>query len=229
MQVRGKDLINNEIMQPNKSEDYKFSKNCRDGFGSYWHQVNEALVEGVNSVLVIGQGDNIVPFILKSQGLAVDTFDIVKDMNPTYVGSVLDIGEIVKRKYDCILCCEVLEHLPLDKLEKIVSQFNDIATQKIIISLPIFGLAGYIKIWAPKYINFTFVIRVPYYKLGHKVMCKEHYWELNSKYVKRKDVDEIFERNFKVLNAYRVKDTPYHMFYILEPKVDKLHLIGEKS
>lgn len=212
-------LINEVVIQPSTVMDYKFNNTCSDGFGSYWHQVKEVLKDGIKTVLVIGQGDNIVPYILSSQGLEVDTFDFIKDMNPTYFGNVLDIEKIVNKKYDCILCCEVLEHLPIDKLEGILNQLNKIAQKRIVLSLPIFGLSGYIKVKAPKYIDFSIVIAVPFYKFGRKVMSREHYWEIGSKGTGKKVVEKILSENLVKVDSYRVKEAPYHMFYILKPKV----------
>lgn len=197
---------------------YKFKKNSsRNGFGTYYNQVNETLGDDVRDVLVIGQGDNIVPSILRACDLEVDTFDILADMEPTYVGDILQIDDIVHKQYDCILCCEVLEHLPFDKFELALSKLNKISRKKVIISLPVFGLAGYIKIWAPKYINFTMMISIPFYKPGRKVICDKHYWEINSKGTPQKLIKNSIAKYFKITKQYRVKDEPYHFFYILEP------------
>lgn len=209
---------NGAVKQPNTVLNYRFNKTCSDGFGSYWYQVKEVLKEDIKTVLVIGQGDNIVPYILKSQDVEVDTFDLVKDMNPTYVGNVMEIEAIITKKYDCILCSEVLEHLPFDHFDNILKQLNKIAQKRIVISLPVFGLSGFIRVKAPKYIDFGIIIAVPFYKLGHKVMCSEHYWEINAKGTHKKDVEKVLNNNFDMINHYRVKDVPYHMFYILEPK-----------
>lgn len=88
----------------------------------------------------------------------------------------------------------------------------------VILSIPVFGLAGYIKIWAPKYINWTWIIGIRYYKPGVHVMCpSQHYWEINSKKYKLKMIKSVIGKEYEILNLYRVKEVPYHMFFILKP------------
>lgn len=103
--------------------------------------------EGI-SVLVVGPGDHIVPAVLKHQGFFVDTFDIKG--GSTYHGDVKDIGNIVKRKYDIVLCCEVLEHVDFGYVRSIIESLESICERRLIISVPKF----------------------------EKTKCKWHRWEL---------------------------------------------------
>ena len=212
-----KEEVRMDIKQPTNKERYAFEKYVnQEGFISYFFQVQEALAYSPKNCLVIGQGDDIVPYIMRSQGVEVDTFDIVEDMDPTYLGDVRNIREIVTQKYDVIICCEVLEHIPYEYFEACLLNLKPIANKSIILSLPVFGLAGYIKVWAPKYINFTIPISTRIYKRGCSVMSTEHCWEINSKGYKLNMVRDSIKKVFRIKKQFRVRENPYHMFFILE-------------
>lgn len=203
-----------DLVQRKGLEEFEFT-----GFGSYYYQIKETLRLKPKNCLIVGQGDNVVPSILrglKNENIEVDTFDIVEDLNPTYVGDIRQIDTIINKIYDVVLCCEVLEHLPYDEFAMCLKKLSKIQRNGLILSLPVFGLSGYVKVWTPKYIQFTIPISVRFYKPGKKVMCDEHYWEINDRYgTKKKDVISKIEETFTIEKYYRVKDVPYHMFFIL--------------
>lgn len=216
--------MDNKNTNPKQPESVDFYENylCEEGsFKSYYYQVKEVLKLNPTSVLVIGQGDNIVPNILRSfvkKQIRVDTFDVIEDMNPTYVGDVRQIDEIVKDKYDVVLCCEVLEHLPFNEFVSCLQKISKVQRKGLVLSLPVFGLSGYIKIWGPKWFRFTIIIAIRYF-FGKKVNCDQHYWEINDgNGVKLKDVVNAIEQDYAIKSRYRVKDQPYHMFFVLKTK-----------
>ncbi|MCL1863990.1 MAG: hypothetical protein FWF78_10535 [Defluviitaleaceae bacterium] len=190
-------------------------------FASYTYQILETLNFSPESVLVIGQGDNIVPSILRGiieGGITVDTFDIVKDMKPTYCGDIRKIDEIVTKPYDVILCCEVLEHLPFVEFEPVLQKISKLCKHGVVLSLPIFGFSGCLKVSLPK-IRFTIPIAVPFYKFGKKTVEDSHHWEINDgNGVKKSMVVQVLKNTYTIQKHYRCKDVPYHMYFILKPK-----------
>ena len=193
-----------------------------EGYAPYLHQIHNVLKLQPQSVLVIGQGDNIVPSILRGlvmHDIEVDTFDFVEDMKPTYVGDVRQLDKIVERRYDVILCCEVLEHLPFAEFAGCLQKISMLNRKGVVLSLPIFGISGYIKVGISGFKHFTIPVSIRYFKPGWKVMCKQHHWEINDRNgTKKRDVIRVIEEHFTIRNHYRAKDVPYHMFFELENK-----------
>lgn len=206
-----------QIQQPDSVNFYEGGSYGEFRFEAYSHQVRETLKLNPQSVLVIGQGDNIVPSILRGfvkRKIHVDTFDFVEDMNPTYLGDVRQVDKIVKMKYDVILCCEVLEHIPFEDFSRCLEGMRNLLSSGggVVLSLPVFGFSRYVKISGLG----TFIIALPFYKPGLKVNCGEHHWEINDRNgVTKENVLKKIRDIFSVKKYYRAKDSPYHMFFIL--------------
>src|SRR5690606_18417263 len=80
---------------------------------SYCGQINAVRRLSPRSVLEIGIGNGIVQKILEHLGMHVTTLDINAHLNPDIVGSITDVVQLTNgATYDCVLCAEVLEHLP---------------------------------------------------------------------------------------------------------------------
>ena len=105
-------------------------------WNSYYHQIEEVLKNNSQNALIIGKGDGIVPDILKKQIEEVKIFDIAEDLQPDYLGNILEMSNIINKKFDSILCCQVLEHLPFDKFEQCISELSKVTDKQVIISLP---------------------------------------------------------------------------------------------
>jgi hypothetical protein len=183
---------------------------------SYWYQIMEIIAFNPRNVLVIGCGDGIVVDCLKKYGLSVDTFDLFADFNPTYLGSVTEIKSILgAKKYDCILCCQVLEHVPFKDFESIISQLKTLATKSLILSLP----QKYSKI------EFSLVLKdIKFPKILYAIPKKnrklapngEHCWEIGVKGSSLKQVVTVLNKYFILSKQYAVPENPYHRFFILK-------------
>ena len=145
-------------------------------------------------------------------------------MNPDIVGSVTDIEKIVDKKYDCILCCQVLEHLPFEMLDNVLSQFQKITNKNVIISLPNndFRLIT-AKVFLPFIRNFSFKILFPKFWHRHFRLEKEgfgeHYYEVGAfKECKDKNIRKIMNQYFQIVNKFNPIENVYHIFYILKSK-----------
>lgn len=127
-------------------------------FTSYFYQVDSALKNVKNgNILVIGKGDGIVPailnYFLKDR---VKTFDFDASLLPDYVGDLSEIGKTVTDKFDVVICCQVLEHIPYNHFDDILRQIKHICSGTFILSLPY------------RRINFTLTIDMPMFR--HKTL-----------------------------------------------------------
>lgn len=190
-------------------------------WNSYYHQIEEVLKSDSKSVLIIGKGDGIVPNILEEQVEKVKIFDIAEDLQPDYLGDILELSNIVDKKFDSILCCQVLEHLPFNKFEQCIYELSKITNNQIIISLPQKNILFNIGFKIPKIPKIDINVYIPkFYKnfVFEKEGNGEHYWELNVKNYPVNKIRKILKKYFILKREYTVKENLYHRFFILEKK-----------
>lgn len=197
-----------------KKTHYNFlSYLSKDRWCSYWHQINEVLLTEGNDILIVGSGDGIIEKIIKTEK-NVKTFDIAKDLNPTYLGSILEMNKILNKKFDTILCCQVLEHLPFEYFEKSIEQLSISSKEKVIISLPHKNFKFELKISVPKLSKKLAIIVNRFYKI-HK-FDGQHYWEMGAHGYSDMKIENILKKYFIIENKYFVEENSYHKFYILK-------------
>lgn len=187
---------------------------------SYYNQI-----KGVNdlvrnkrepTILEIGVGDGSVSSKLSNLGYIVTTVDIDPNLNPDIVSSLPDLSELKNKKYDCVLCSEVLEHLRFEDVEKSLIRLNHISDY-LVCSVPQkgFTLSFSFKPWIFK--AKTFYVSLPIFKFFKHKFNGEHYWELDSKEVTVGNFRKIVRKaGWKILEDFRVPENPYHHFYILQ-------------
>lgn len=205
-----------------EKEHYNFlSYLSKARWNSYYHQIEEVLKNNSQNVLIVGKGDGIVPNILKEQIEEVKVFDIAKDLEPDYLGDILEMSNIINKKFDSILCCQVLEHLPFNKFEQSISELEKVTAKQVIISLPQQNIIFNIGFKIPKIPKIDINICIPkLYKsfTFEKDGNREHYWELNVRNYSVIKIRKILEKYFIIKNEYTVKENSYHKFFILEKK-----------
>ena len=186
---------------------------------SYYYQIYEVLKIKGKNILVVGCGDNIVCDILKNQGKNVDTLDFDSELNPDICGSVVELDKLIKKKYDAILCCQVLEHIPFENFESIMNKMSKYSKEKVILSLPSRDLAITFKIRVPYFGEKSILIPIHrFWEKNYSINKEgfgEHYWELKTKITKTKDIEKILKKYFTIENKYIVIENTYHVFYIL--------------
>ncbi|MGL5056025.1 MAG: hypothetical protein ACRC6A_01465 [Fusobacteriaceae bacterium] len=207
-------MKNNKIEKQVEEKHYNFSNYlAKPRWNSYWHQIDEVLNSYGKDLLIIGTGDNIIKKIVESDKV-VKTFDIAEDLKPDYLGSILEMDKILDKKFDTILCCQVLEHLPFELFEKSIEQIAVSTKKTAIISLPHKNIKVEFKFKVPKIkIDLSFLIR-KFYKI-HK-FDGEHYWEMGGKGFSNDKIENILEKYFVIKKRYFVDENSYHRFYILE-------------
>ncbi|MDR0308199.1 MAG: class I SAM-dependent methyltransferase [Chitinispirillales bacterium] len=189
---------------------------------SYWNQLNEVLSETSqdtpSSCLIIGCGDNIVPDVLKKFGVEAVTFDYSKDLEPDICGDIREILSILgeDKKFDFILCCQVLEHLEYTHFLPVLKQLSKLAKRKVIISLP--QQASYLefRLKVPKFPEIDF------YKLIFRSWIKEfrnneHYWEIGIKGYPLNRIRNDLYNCFRIEKEFTDPIFKYHRFFILLP------------
>jgi len=184
-------------------------------FCSYWHQINEVAALQPKTLLVIGKGDGIVTDVIRRAcpGIEITTFDYDASLCPDIVGDIRSISDTVIGTYDCILCCQVLEHVPFSHFSDILSQFAALS-ENVIISIPCqcrtFGFSLDLpklhisKVWHPEKL------------LRTHVFDGQHYWEAGTRGYGKRTVKAAILEHFAIRTSYHVPEKPWHLFFVLK-------------
>ena len=92
----------------------------------------------VENVLEIGKGSGFVSSILNNY-CNLTTLDFNKDHNPDLIVDITNLKQLDTLKdnfYDLILICEVLEHIPYEKVDGILQILKKKTKGYVIISIP---------------------------------------------------------------------------------------------
>jgi hypothetical protein len=186
---------------------------------SYWHQITETLALAPKTALIVGLGDNIVYEILtRVGGGKFYTFDFDKNLHPDFEGDVVNIDGILgERKFDVILCCQVLEHLPYEKFEDILRQMERHA-DNVIISLPCSAMQYGFKVKLP--LIKTVKVNIYIHKFFKRYKFNgEHYWEIGTRGYTRRSILRSMKKFFTVEKWYVAPYNWYHVFFILRKRI----------
>lgn len=169
---------------------------------------------GYNSILEIGRGSGFVNAILNELGYAVDSLDINNNLNPTYVGDISHEDFIFDKVYNVVLCAEVLEHIPFEKFDICLENISRLIDGMALITLP--------NCKSPYKISFSVNSRMVSFdmlRLKQKKISEGHFWEINyAKYCTNKEITRRMKKYFDVVEEGKVKQYPYHYFYLLKKK-----------
>jgi len=186
----------------------------KERFCSYWHQINEVISVNPINVLEIGIGNGFVYKYLRERGVNVTTLDVDERLNPDVVGTVLKIP-FPDESFDIISCCELLEHLPYENLEKALSEIFRCSKSYVVLSVPDVSRVYPFCFYIPKVGTIKWLIPVPRIKQPIHNFTGQHYWEIGKAgYPLRKIMHNILRTGFEIKKTYRVFEKPYHRFFI---------------
>lgn len=183
-------------------------------WNSYYYQITEAMSCQGKDVLIIGIGDGIVGDLISKLGKEVTTLDFDASLSPNIVGSVTGIDKLINRKYDVVICCQVLEHQPFEMFEQTLEKLSGCVREKLILSLPCRSIMINVRF---AMFRKLFVFR-RFWRTTWDFNTdgnKEHYWEIDAtKQYKRSAVTRIIHKHFKIDRSFVPQNYTYHMFYI---------------
>lgn len=185
---------------------------------SITEQLRQICYSGCHEVLEIGIAGGFLRHCFKLfPQISHTTLDIAEDLSPDYVGSVTNMP-FEDKKFDIVVCGEVLEHLPFAKFLTALKEIRRVTRHKAIISLPDktrhFGIAVCLARWG----WFMFEWNPTRRKYAREGLGStgQHYWEIGCKGTLAKDiVRNIKEAGFKIEKEYRLWRHAWHRFFIL--------------
>jgi len=190
-----------------------------DRWGSYYWQfdlvrkISKELKKEKLEILEIGVGNKVVENLLKKFGHTVTTMDVAKDLKPDILMALPNVPS--GKRYDVVLCCEVLEHMRFKDSVTSLKRLQKVATH-VIVSIPdrTFYLSFSVRV--PLIGMRGFVITIPFYNIPMK-RGGEHYWEIGVDGISSKKILRVCKRlSYAVLQDFRVKQNPWHHFFLLK-------------
>jgi SAM-dependent methyltransferase len=167
------------------------------------------------SCLEVGIGNGIITHALRFAGVAVTTCDIDESLRPDYVGSVTNLS-FNDDSFDCILCAEVLEHIPFTDVPRALSELWRVTRRYCVISVPYPAATFSISFKIPFFRQRFFMARIPLF-WRHPLWNGEHYWEMGMRGFSRASfMRYITAARFSVIRIPASDNNPYHAFFILE-------------
>lgn len=186
-------------------------------WASMWHQVDEVLSDSPDKILEIGPGPGIFKALVGSFGINIETLDIDPELEPDHVASA-DNMPFENHTFDAVCAFQVLEHVPYETALNIFQEMARITSDKIVISLPNADRAWPFSLYIPTKGELKFYIKKPSAGSKEHIFDGQHYWEVNKKgYAETKLIKDLNSlASVKLVRSYRVKENPYHHFFIFK-------------
>ena len=194
----------------------------------YYFILKEAMKLSPKKVLEIGAGNEVVKDFLQKITKNYKVMDINPKLKPDILSDIREFRQELKENFDCIICADVLEHMPLDDLEKNLTNIFNYLTEngKAIITIP--HRRARIMIVTPLSYQKPKIFELPpWLKSNPESFFKQivkrkiwidpnHCWEIGDGKVRRKDVEKIIKKvGFKIDKFEKILQVD---FWILNKK-----------
>ncbi len=188
---------------------------------SYAHQTSAVLEFEPTSVLEIGPGPGMVTAALRALNIDVTTVDVQPELEPDIIASVTKLPAD-SNSVDVSMCCQVLEHLPLDQFVPALRELSRVSCKAVVVSLPdcSVGYRIYLNLPTIRDVEWRWsrLRRPTENDRKTKLERDGHYWEIGYPDVTTKFVRARFgEAGLKVERCWRVPEMPYHRFFVSTP------------
>jgi SAM-dependent methyltransferase len=183
---------------------------------SFAQQIFEIHNMQPTSILEIGKGNGMLSTYLSNSGFNVVTADINPNLKPDICASLDSLPSLNLNHFDLVVCCEVLEHLPLSTIENNIKTLAALGN-RLFLTLPnykkSFGFFGLFRLPKLDYKPFKFGIDIKV----KKILPKEHFWEVDScKNSSRFTICKILHNFYKIVKTRNFILNPYHISFKCE-------------
>jgi SAM-dependent methyltransferase len=166
------------------------------------------------TVLEIGPGPGIMRHLLRLEGHQVTTVDPDARLHPDVVGA-LPCLPLPAKSFDCILCCQVLEHLSWPTARQAIHELQRVSRHGAIISVPTVrpavGLLRY-----DEHHDGVRILSLPVICRRSQRNNREHRWELEAGVRTRDFCNELLDAGFSILESIRPALCLYHHFFVVK-------------
>lgn len=187
----------------------------------YLHVIKEVIVFRPSTILEIGVGVGVLKNVLSTFVKEYTTMDINSKLDPDVVSDMRDYHPSLEGKFDCVICTDVLEHMPFADLERNLRNIYRYLTKdgKAIITIP--HRRTEVMVVTPTYkmllLSFPAWLR-PYgfysWFIKKRVLIDPyHCWEIGDGTVGRDDIDMNIKKAGFIVESFR--KLPYVDFWVL--------------
>lgn len=194
--------------------------NSKERWLSYWYQISETVSRKPARLLIIGTGSGIVEKTIS--GLAPDvkitTCDISGELSPSVVGDVRHLP-FRPRSFDCILCCQVLEHIPFEDVRGAVKDLHRTVADAVILSLPHKRKHIKVEIDTPVTGKKMVILKYPFVRKNPKEVphVRGHFWDIN-RGVSYRRVRQVLTEFFRIDKTYLNEMNCTHRFFVMNKR-----------
>lgn len=191
--------------------------NRLDRFAAYWTQINEVFSLKPHTVLEVGVGSQVVVDYLRRRQFQVVGVDLRTDAAPDVAGAVGHLP-FCADAFHLVMACQLLEHLPFEQFEPILSDMARVSSRYIVISLPDAGRYLSVSLRASHTRTRRWLVDLSrLLPRGGFKPTAHHYWELGwREYPLARITSTIQRTGLQILRHYRVVERPYQHFFILQ-------------
>ncbi len=181
---------------------------------SFAHQLNLIHTMRPKSAVEIGIGNGFVSTYLIRSGVPVTTIDINPALEPDICAPLVEAVNQLEAPADLVICCEVLEHMPLEELDDNLDHLRNLGG-RLFLTLPnsyrswgIGGLAFLPKLGARMFdLNFDL-------PLARSLEGGPHFWEVNyTKDCTRAAIVKRLKKRYSSVRTGSFTLNPYHIWF----------------
>lgn len=184
---------------------------------SFAHQLNFIHSMRPTSAIEIGLGNGLVSTYLRRAGVPVITADIIPALEPDICAPLAEVRSHIDAPQDLVICCEVLEHMPLEELDENLDHLRGLS-DRLFLTLPnshrSWGFSGLT--FLPKLGGrlFDLNVNIPWKR---PLEGGPHYWEVGySADCSRNAIVKRLRQRYSTVRSGRFTLNPYHVWFICE-------------
>ncbi len=184
---------------------------------SFAQQLNFIHSMRPTSAIEIGLGNGFVSSFLTRSGLPVVTADINPALKPDICAPLAEVRNHIEGPKDLVICCEVLEHMPLDEFDANLDYLRGLGN-RLFLTLPnskrSWGFAGFASLPKLGFKQIDLNMEVPYKR---NLDNSPHFWEVGyTSDCTRKSIIKRLRTRYTTVKSGRFLLNPYHTWFTCE-------------
>jgi hypothetical protein len=189
---------------------------------TYFHQLQLLTSTSRGNLLEIGVGPGIVRAVLASREWSITTVDVNASLMPDYVADLRSLpNEIVRQRWDWVLCSRVLHHIPLAELDETLRTMSRLDADRHLITVPQEDLSVQLHIRRTAGRDRAFRVsggaRLKRLLRGRVIRsAPSGRWMLEGEGgLRRSELRALLTKHFFVEQEYALPDDPAHVFFVV--------------
>jgi hypothetical protein len=181
------------------------------------HQLNHVYFMRPESAIEIGMGNGFLSTCLRRTGVPVITADINSALGPDVCAPLGEVRAYIDQPQDVVICCEVLEHMPLEELDANLDHLRGLG-DRLFLTLPnayrSWGFAGlsFLPKLGARLLDLN--VDIPW---KHQLPDGAHFWEVGyTAECSRAAIVKRLKQRYRTVRSGRFALNPYHIWFIAE-------------